>query len=259
MIALVVNSRRHARHTYLCCSVCHPLLVSRESSESKDCSINDLLPVSPPCYPVCFHTNTNCPICKPFVLITMQQYPGVGGRLAPTLLKKDFNSLPIRSATALTYLGTPHPPEARAGILLSSVGCQLWAVNPSARSSAFHAAPSCFHHPLCFHNLAHSFAPRAQCNSFGINSLRTLSIVTGVYTHLHVTRTFFNEGGILPGGGARAGGCGGVGRRAPRRDRQGSRGSPGSAGPGDPQRPARRLARDTGAPLPVKPLGSWRP
>src|SRR6266849_5062588 len=150
MIALVVNSRRHARHNYLCCSVCHPLLVSRESSESKDCSINDLLPVSPPCYPVCFHTNTNCPICKPFVLITMQQYPGVGGRLAPTLLKKDFNSLPIRSATALTYLGTPHPPEARAGILLSSVGCQLWAVNPSARSSAFQQLRPAYIIPFVF-------------------------------------------------------------------------------------------------------------
>src|SRR5260370_23837439 len=136
MIALVVNSRRHARHTYLCCSVCHPLLVSRESSESKDCSINALLPVFAPRYPVCFHTNTNCPICKPFVLIAMQQYPGVGGRLAPTLLKKDFNSLPIRSATTLTYLGTPLSRASREhrlrgfSSLLSAVNCGLSTPRP---------------------------------------------------------------------------------------------------------------------------------
>jgi hypothetical protein len=34
-------------------------------------------------------------------------------------------------------------------------------------------------YPLFFHTLAHSFAPRALCNSFGINSLRTLSVITG--------------------------------------------------------------------------------
>ena len=31
-----------------------------------------------PCYVVSFHTNTNCPICKLFVLITMQQWGGWG-------------------------------------------------------------------------------------------------------------------------------------------------------------------------------------
>ena len=34
-------------------------------------------------------------------------------------------------------------------------------------------------YPLSFHILTHSFARRALCNSFGINSLRTLSIITG--------------------------------------------------------------------------------
>jgi hypothetical protein len=39
---------------------------------------------------LCFHTFANRPICKPFVLIKLQQYPGVCGdfiQLAPTLLR----------------------------------------------------------------------------------------------------------------------------------------------------------------------------
>src|SRR5713101_3962286 len=32
-----------------------------------------------PCYPACFHTNTNCPICNSFVLITIRIAGGVGG------------------------------------------------------------------------------------------------------------------------------------------------------------------------------------
>ncbi len=32
-----------------------------------------------PCYLPCFHTNTNCPICNSFVLITIQIAGGVGG------------------------------------------------------------------------------------------------------------------------------------------------------------------------------------
>ncbi len=36
-------------------------------------------------------------------------------------------------------------------------------------------------YPLRFRTLAHSLAPRPLCNSFGINSLCTLSVVTGVY------------------------------------------------------------------------------
>src|SRR5438445_8517680 len=34
---------------------------------------------------------------------------------------------------------------------------------------------------FCFQAIAHSFAPRAPCNSFGINSLRTLSDIMGVW------------------------------------------------------------------------------
>jgi hypothetical protein len=46
--------------------------------------------------------------------------------------------------------------------------------------SACAATPSNSHHPFCFRPLAHSLAPRPQRNSFGINSLRTLSIAMGV-------------------------------------------------------------------------------
>ena len=38
-----------------------------------------VLPLFASCYLLRFHTNTNCPICNSFVLITMQQCPGVGG------------------------------------------------------------------------------------------------------------------------------------------------------------------------------------
>ncbi len=38
-----------------------------------------------------------------------------------------------------------------------------------------------FDYLLCFQLLAHSFAPRAPRNCFGMNWLRTLSVVTGVW------------------------------------------------------------------------------
>lgn len=44
------------------------------------------------CYVFCFHANTNCPICKSFVLIFLQQYRGVVGSHFPFSL---FHFLPV--------------------------------------------------------------------------------------------------------------------------------------------------------------------
>ncbi len=40
-----------------------------------DCQVATVLsalPIFAPCYLVCFHANTNCPVCKPFVFITIR-------------------------------------------------------------------------------------------------------------------------------------------------------------------------------------------
>src|SRR6266851_775597 len=55
-------------------------------------------------------------------------------------------------------------------------------VGGRAPASLIELSTSSSIYPLLFHALAHSFSQRALHNSFGINSLRTLSVATDVYT-----------------------------------------------------------------------------
>ncbi len=52
-----------------------------------------------------------------------------------------------------------------------------------------------FNYPLCFQTFAHSFAPRAPCNPFGINSLRTLSHATEGGGYSFHSGTYFSYAG----------------------------------------------------------------
>jgi hypothetical protein len=56
-----------------------------------------VLPFFAPCYLVCLHTNTNCPFCKSFFLITMQ-IAGGGWGPPSVFLKFPLNSRPCCSA-----------------------------------------------------------------------------------------------------------------------------------------------------------------
>ena len=55
-----------------------------------------------PCYPLCFHANTNCPFCNSFLLITIRIARGVACPLPTAGLKFHVNSLPRRSAPFLS-------------------------------------------------------------------------------------------------------------------------------------------------------------
>jgi hypothetical protein len=61
-------------------------------------------PAFAPCYPLCVHANTDCPICNSFVLITLQPYPGVGGIPDDRQLKYSLKCGPGFSGSFLTSL-----------------------------------------------------------------------------------------------------------------------------------------------------------
>jgi len=81
-----------------------------------------------PRYLVPFHTNTNCPICKSFVLITMQIAGGVGVSPGGARVKAsiDEDASPERAQRSEGSLRFPAAPwDSPARLLLSAVSCQL--------------------------------------------------------------------------------------------------------------------------------------
>jgi hypothetical protein len=138
---------------------------------------------------------------NPLVLKTIRNAGGVGSpQSVHAPFKKHVNSLQMRSASTSPTLVPRIGRSPVRGFLsvLSTVSCRLSAAIRLGILRLFldlqllnfrlfncrPASPSHFHHPLCFQCLAHSFTPRLQRNSFGINSFRTLSIAMGVCTPL---------------------------------------------------------------------------
>jgi hypothetical protein len=60
-----------------------------------------------PCYLVCFHANTNCPICKSFVLKRIQQYPGGWGAPGASLLRPSRRTLSLGSSEPVSATLVP--------------------------------------------------------------------------------------------------------------------------------------------------------
>jgi hypothetical protein len=89
----------HGPHLYADSSVSLQLL-------AVNCRLSAVLPIFAPSYPVRFQTNTNCPVCKPFVLITIQIARGVGIPQCPGHLKYYFKSQ-LSDRRFAWYLGAP--------------------------------------------------------------------------------------------------------------------------------------------------------
>jgi hypothetical protein len=108
---------------------------------------------------------------SPSSLATTQQPLSIPSALLP---HHPPNFFPLKSLT------DPHPLNSAESYRYINIGGRGPIL---LRTSNFLASLSSIH-PLSFQYLTHSFPQRTLLNSFGINSLRTLSITTGVYPPL---------------------------------------------------------------------------
>ena len=71
---------------------------------------------------LCFHALTNYPICNPFVLITLQQYPGVGG-IMPSFRHYFSSQVPSSAMTSDSLLSrvTSHESPVTPFVLLHAL------------------------------------------------------------------------------------------------------------------------------------------
>ena len=103
-----------------------------------------------PCYLPSFHANTNCPLCNPFVLITIRIARGVATPLRARDLRFYFNSLPWYAAsdhpTRMVTLGKRSESKDLSsciGASGDSAAChQRLTVNGERPTSSLGAAPS---------------------------------------------------------------------------------------------------------------------
>jgi hypothetical protein len=129
---MVVNSRLHTPQTSTCSLSVQPTrghqFRSSFSSTFKPANLPTFklpvpvpfLPNFPSCYPVCFHTNTNCPFCKPFVLTFIQIARGVGYPLQQKHSKKSHQQQ--KPEESMTIEERNGPPRMAIGIFRKRLG-----------------------------------------------------------------------------------------------------------------------------------------